>query len=295
MEKVYPKNEKKSKDSKKETGELKNATEIANEGGPKKSANEYAKRIQEERANLMKTEAETQQDDARKIAEIGKSMGVDLSKSIAEKQKRADEIKKEIDAQSETEIKTKKPDSIIKLKQKKPEKISIDQEIGEFQGPASPAERTRVQKEALSDFVKGLKGMGKDSVEIGKKKKIDEMIPEAKRIDRIMKGDMRSDSAVKIDEIMEKSMESMDVKKRFTRANSMDELIHALDGVEIISNNDGSTHKVLDQQAYINNLFKTKNTKFLEFITQTEDIRKNVKRVFDAENIKKGNKKRMAA
>jgi hypothetical protein len=49
-----------------------------------------------ERAKLMEADAEVQQDDAEKIAEIGKSMGMDLSKSVAEKQKRADDIKQEI-------------------------------------------------------------------------------------------------------------------------------------------------------------------------------------------------------
>lgn len=266
-----------------------------------------------------------------------------------------------------SEIKKETPDNVVDFTKKREEKVAAKIEAGEQQWPVSPEERAKIQKEALDDFVKGLKG--KEKVEAGKKWEGDTIMqamedfissqkeqnsvtnafknmvsfirkkgaeinsgkiairgaaeefarkssgwaakifgekkgqesPEAARIDRIMRGDMRSDNAVKIDEIMGKANELGDIenkeklKMKLSEANSMDELIQALNGLETITNNEGTTYKALDQQAYIDKLFKTGDPKFLNWITREGDLRKNVKRVFNAESIQKENKKQVAA
>jgi hypothetical protein len=103
----------------------------------------------------------------------------------------------------------------------------------------------------------------------------------------------KSKEALKVDQSMDRAREAgaaekiEGMKERLKAAESMDELIQALDGIDVIKNNDGVEYKALDQQAFIDKLFKSGDERFLRYITRapgsgidSSGVRKNVERVF---------------
>lgn len=73
--------------------------------------------------------------------------------------------------------------------------------------------------------------------------------------------------------------------KKLKKAETQDDLIHALDGVDIIANKKGVKYEVSEQQNYIKQLFNSGDERWMRWITrapgsENEGIRSNVNRVF---------------
>jgi len=119
---------------------------------------------------------------------------------------------------------------------------------------------------------------------------------EALRIDEIMRGGDRSVGAIKVDQAMDKAREAGEAEKvakmeaGLKKAENMDDLIKALNGVDTITDSRSGEHKAPDQQAFIDKLFKGRDgkgdTRFLNWIADGNGLKENVKRVFDKERKK---------
>lgn len=114
---------------------------------------------------------------------------------------------------------------------------------------------------------------------------------EALRIDEIMGGGDRSIGAIKVDQAMGRAREAGEAEKNsvierdLEKAQSMDDLINSLSGVETVTSADGKTYKVPDQQAFIDKLFKTGDKRFLNWLAKGP-VKENAKRVFNEEHKK---------
>ena len=156
---------------------------------------------------------------------------------------------------------------------------------------------------SMKEFVDSVKKIRKSEGKEGKPSN------ESARIDRIMRGDKRSDEAVRIDERMGKAMEkSREIKmtELLKVAETQEDLIKALDGMEVITDKNGKKYEATDQQAYIEKLFRSGNEYYLKYLTrgpgsEKDGIRANVSRVFRKieadkvkafdEEMKKGNER----
>lgn len=242
----------------------------------------------EERAKIQKEALEDFRRDLKKSPEAKKID--ELVAKVWELRAKENAAKKE--AKQESAIK-ERPGNVIDINSARKEK------------PSAAKEREKVLMEAVADFRKELKSKRKlakmfekilDLAGMGKKQ-----VAEAGRIDRIMRGDRRSGEAVKVDEAAGRAFELGKAEKaealsqKLKEAESVNDLMHALDKIETLTNEEGIEYSGSIQKNHIKNLFMTGNPEFLRYITRAEGLRENVKRVFDSETNKKKEYKKQAA
>lgn len=229
------------------------------------------------KADLIMQEAKSEEDAAGKLEELAKKSGLDISKSIEEKRVKIKELTTEIEALGEKE-------------ESSPAQEDNNKEEKNF---------SKIQSEALSDFVQSLRKGGKktkpESAINQKPEKItDKKSSEASKIDNIMRGENRSSEAKKIDELMEKAMdkkvEKSDFQLEMEKPTNLNDLIDVLGQIGTINGQDKE-----DIRQIVGLMFKNKNKGYLKFLPDKFGIPENVERVYDLmQKEKEENKKAVA-